>query len=92
MAVTAGEAERADHQRAHVLGLAEDKGFECVTEVLNSMIARERERVEALTLSERDNLIARARLGAMQEVAKIPADIFHNSDKILTQWVKRFDK
>ena len=42
MAVTAGDAERADYQRAHVLGLAEDKGFECVTEVLNSMIERER--------------------------------------------------
>lgn len=92
MATEAGEAERADYQRAHVLGLAESKGFECVTEVLISMIERERERVEALTLDEKENLIARARLSALLEVNKIPADIVHNSDKILMKWEKRFDK
>ena len=92
MAIDAGEAERADYQRAHVLGLAENKGFECITEVLNSMIERERDRVEALTLDEKENLIARARLSALLEVSKIPADIVHNSDKILIQWDKRFDK
>ena len=56
------------------------------------MIERERERVEALTLDEKENLIARARLSALLEVNKIPADIVHNSDKILMKWEKRFDK
>jgi len=91
MAITAGEAERADHQRAHVLGLAESKGYECVTDVLNTMIERERERVEALTLDEKENLISRARLSALLEVARIPADVVENSDKVLSQWEKRFD-
>lgn len=91
MAVTAGEAEKADHQRAHVLGLADNKGFEFITEVLETMIERERERVEALTLNEKENLIARARLSALVEVTRIPADIVENSDKILSQWEKRFD-
>ena len=91
MAVTAGEAEKADHQRAHVLGLADNKGFEFVTDVLETMIEREKERVEALTLNEKENLIARARLSALVEVARIPADIIENSDKILSQWEKRFD-
>lgn len=91
MAVTAGEAEKADHQRAHVLGLADNKGFEFVTDVLETMIEREKERVEALTLNEKENLIARARLSALVEVARIPADIVENSDKILSQWEKRFD-
>lgn len=91
MAVTAGEAEKADRQRAHVLGLADSKGFEFITDVLNTMIEREKERVEALTLNEKENLIARARLSALVEVARIPADIVENSDKILSQWEKRFD-
>jgi len=91
MAVTAGEAEKADHQRAHVLGLADNKGFEFITDVLETMIEREKERVEALTLNEKENLIARARLSALVEVARIPADIVENSDKILSQWEKRFD-
>ena len=91
MAVTAGEAEKADHQRAHVLGLADNKGFEFITDVLETMIEREKERVEALTLIEKENLIARARLSALVEVARIPADIVENSDKILSQWEKRFD-
>lgn len=91
MAVTAGEAERADSKRAHVLGLADNKGFEYITEVLDTMILRERERVEALSLSEKENLIARARLSALLEVARIPADIVENSDKVLEQWEKRFD-
>ena len=55
------------------------------------MILRERERVEALNLSEKENLIARARLSALLEVARIPADIVENSDKVLEQWEKRFD-
>lgn len=92
MATDAGDAERADYQRAHVLGLAENKGYECVTNVLNTMIERERERVEALTLDEKENLIARARLSALTEVARIPADIVENADKILIKWDKRFDK
>jgi|TARA_R100001163_G_scaffold65295_1_gene61991 DNA repair protein RadC len=92
MATDAGDAERADYQRAHVLGLAENKGYECVTNVLNTMIERERERVEALTLDEKENLIARARLSALMEVARIPADIVENADKILIKWDKRFDK
>ena len=92
MPVNAGDAERADYQRAHVLGLAENKGYECVTNVLNTMIERERERVEALTLDEKENLIARARLSALMEVARIPADIVENADKILIKWDKRFDK
>lgn len=92
MATDAGDAERADYQRAHVLGLAENKGYECVTSVLNTMIERERERVEALTLDEKENLIARARLSALMEVARIPADIVENADKILIKWDKRFDK
>ena len=92
MATDAGDAERADYQRAHVLGLAENKGYECVTNVLNTMIERERERVEALTLDEKENLIARARLSALMEVARISADIVENADKILIKWDKRFDK
>lgn len=92
MAISAGEAERADHQRAHVLGLADNKGFECFNDVLNTMIKREKERVEALTLNEKENLISRARLSALVEVARIPADIVENSDKVLEQWEKRFDK
>ena len=92
MPVNAGDAERADYERAHVLGLAENKGFECITNVLNTMIERERERVEALTLDEKDNLIARARLSALLEVTKIPADIIETSDKILIEWENRFNK
>lgn len=92
MAISAGEAERADYQRAHVLGLADNKGFECFKDVLDTMIEREKERVEALTLNEKENLIARARLSALVEVARIPADIVENSDKVLEQWEKRFDK
>jgi hypothetical protein len=89
---TARDAEKADSQRAHVLGLAENKGFDFVMEALNTMIERERERVEALTLDEKENLIARARLSALVEAAKIPADIVQNADKVLTQWERRFDK
>lgn len=92
MPVNAGDAERADYERAHVLGLAENKGFECITNVLNTMIERERERVEALTLDEKENLIARARLSALLEVTKIPADIIETSDKILIEWENRFNK
>ena len=92
MAISAGEAEGADYQRAHVLGLADNKGFECFKDVLDTMIEREKERVEALTLNEKENLIARARLSALVEVARIPADIVENSDKVLEQWEKRFDK
>jgi len=92
MPVNAGDAERADYERAHVLGLAENKGFECITNVLNTMIERERERVEALTLDEKENLIARARLSALLEVTRIPADIIETSDKILIEWENRFNK
>jgi hypothetical protein len=88
MAINAGEAERAEHQRAHVLGLAENKGFECITDVLNELIERERERVESLTLDERENLVARARLSAFQEVSRIPADIVMNADSVLDKWEK----
>ena len=92
MPINAGDAERADYERAHVLGLAGNKGFECITSVLNTMIERERERVEALTLDEKENLIARARLSALLEVTRIPADIIETSDKILIEWENRFDK
>jgi len=89
MAINAGEAERAERQRNWVLSLANDKGFEYVTEVLNELIERERERVESLTLEERENLVARARLSAFQEVARIPADIVMNADSVLTKWEKQ---
>ena len=56
------------------------------------MIERERERVEALTLDEKENLIARARLSALLEVTRIPADIIETSDKILIEWENRFNK
>ena len=92
MPINAGDAERADYERAHVLGLAENKGYECITNALNTMIERERERVEALTLDEKENLIARARLSALLEVTKIPADIIETSDKILIEWENRFNK
>ena len=38
MAISAGDAERSERQRHWVLSLANDQGFEYVTEVLNSMI------------------------------------------------------
>lgn len=91
MPIDAGEVEKADFQRSHVLSLADNKGFECVTKALETMIQRERERVEALTLDEKENLIARARLSALVEASKIPADIIQNADKILTEWENRFD-
>ena len=47
MPINAGDAERADYERAHVLGLAENKGYECITNAHNTMIERERERVSA---------------------------------------------
>jgi len=89
MAINAGEAERSEHQRSHVLGLANNKGFEFVNEVLNELVERERERVESLTLDERENLVARARLSAFQEVSRIPADIVMNADVALTKWEKQ---
>jgi|TARA_R110000824_G_scaffold205274_6_gene390083 hypothetical protein len=89
MAISAGDAERSERQRHWVLSLANDQGFEYVTEVLNSMIERERERVEALTLDEKENLIARARLSAFQEAARIPADIVITADSVLSKWEKQ---
>jgi len=89
MAINAGEAERADRQRNWVLALASDQGFEYVTEVLNELIERERERVESLTLDERENLVARARLSAFKEASRIPADIVTNADSTLTKWEKQ---
>lgn len=42
MPIDAGEVEKADFQRSHVLSLADNKGFECVTKALETMIQRER--------------------------------------------------
>ena len=81
--VTANDARQADNLRAKILAMTGMDGWDIVAAEINSFIEREQERIERLTLDDRENLIARSRLSALREVADIPGDLVRSADRTI---------
>ena len=81
--VTANDARQADNARANILAMTAMDGWDIVAAEINSFIEREQERIERLTLDDRENLIARSRLSALREVADIPGDLVRSADRTI---------
>ena len=81
--VTANDARQADNLRAKILAMTGMDGWDVVAAEINSFIEREQERIERLTLDDRENLIARSRLSALREVADIPGDLVRSADRTI---------
>tara|TARA_B100000945_G_C20369374_1_gene591278 strand:+ start:991 stop:1287 length:297 start_codon:yes stop_codon:yes gene_type:complete len=81
--VTAHDARQADNLRAKILAMTGMDGWDLVADEITSFIERERERIESLTLDDRENLIARSRLSALKDVADIPGDLVRQADRTI---------
>tara|TARA_R100001129_G_scaffold118922_1_gene82402 strand:+ start:1945 stop:2241 length:297 start_codon:yes stop_codon:yes gene_type:complete len=81
--VTAHDARKADNLRAKILAMTGMDGWDAVVDEINSFIEREKERIESLTLDDRENLIARSRLSAFKDVADIPGDLVRSADRTI---------
>ena len=82
--VTAHDARQADNARAKILAMTGMDGWDIVAAEINSFIEREQERIERLTLDDRENLIARSRLTAFRDVADIPGDLVRTADRTIS--------
>ena len=86
MPINAGDAERADYERAHVLGLAENKGYECITNVLNTMKFRPIFETPEL------NLIQMANFNFLKPQAKLTFTYNFGNRNVKTKTIKTSDE